>query len=173
MPGGIKSDSRPNVEVGTTWNLEFSIDTNGRAKLGRALNGAKNFFVGQQEAIIVQICTDISPDELRVVSEKNIIPYRYFGQKPYYAGNDKWYYIYCFSPKQENQQLGFQFTPLVPSKNHEIVIVYYYIDNADPEIFSKDVDFTDLTSKKNKHGDLIYDFKRLSNSDVAFTFDVQ
>ena len=179
-PGGVKSDSRPTMKVGETWNLEISIDATGRVKIGRLLTGTRNFIKQQQEAIVMEINTNISPDELKITTEKNLIPYKMEGQKPYFDEDDNsWWYVYCLSPKQKNQQISFQFIPESNDIEYKLSIQYYYINDADDSFFVKNTDYLSLinnTGSKNEEGEQetnIHNFMPLTYSDVLYTFDVK
>ena len=178
-PGGVKSDSHPTMSVGEIWNLEISMNANGRVQIKRLWTGIRNFFLGQQEAIVVEIKTNITPDELKITTEKNLIPYKMKGEMPYCDESNTWWYVYCVSPKQKNQQISFQFVPKSNNTEHRLSIQYFYINNADDSFFEKDAEYSTLNYKNGfgvegkLHGSKVYIFAPLTNSDILYNFDVK
>lgn len=164
QPGTIKSESRPVMRVGETWNLDFLFSTKSGFDIKQILPTINNFFNGTENAILIQLLTSISPNEFKIMSEVNLIS---LGTAR--DDEDNYLYYFSFSPKKDNQKLEIQLN-IKEKGNHHINLGFIHIQNAGQEWFIKGTNAVDLVYMTTSDGYYVHNMSVLQNSQTNFNF---
>lgn len=163
-PGTVKSESRPVMRVGDTWNLDFLFSTTSDSDIKQKLSAVNNFFTGKENAIVIELITSISPNEFKIMSEVNLIPL----DNGILESDNSYLYWFSYSPKKDNQKLEIQLN-IKEEGNHYIEINFVHIKNAGREWFIKGTYAPDLYNKTTSDG-YYYNMSTLNNSQTNYSF---